>query len=303
MTFFTRRQTAARRLLAVARFGLLACLPSLPALAQHKPYEPLPVTYDRAAEADADLRVLIETLRGAVSRLDLASVDAELAPSVMVYECDADPAKACPEVALAPTTPVKITGVAKPVRVSKTASAKAEAKLAALAKLPPAQRLRAGLCCRDVPVQHITKAMREEAVLGFVGAALEEETLGAHPGLAGAVCLPAWPTFDRAKAAQMAVNADIENANLRVATAELSLREKPAKDASEVAKIAKGEAIAFVTDAADSLPDSWSAIALPAGGIGYTDEGGLGDLTPAGLCFARDAAGKWKISAAIQRHS
>ena len=99
------------------------------------------------------------------------------------------------------------------------------------------------------------------------------------------------------------MNADIENANLRVATADLSLREKPAKDAGESAKIAKGAAVAFVTDAAESLPDGWSAIALPAGGIGYTDEGGLADLTPAGLCFSRDSAGKWKISAAIQRHS
>ena len=286
-----------------ALFILAASLHAQPALAQHKPYEPLPVTYDTSAAADADLRALIETLRGAVSRQDLASVDAELAPSLIVYECDADPAKACPEVTAAPAAPVKITGVAKPVKVSKTASAKAEARLAALAKLAPAQRLRTGLCCRDVPVQHITRAMREEAVLGFIGAALEEETPGAHPDLAGAICLPAWPAFDRARAAQIAVNADIENANLRVATTDLTLREKPAKDAVEAAKIRKGDAVAFVSDAADSLPDSWSAIALPAGGVGYTDQGGLADLTPAGLCFVRDAAGNWKISAAIQRHS
>ena len=296
-----------------------AALPCCPALAQHKPYEPLAVTYDMSAQSDTDLHALIETLRAAVAQKNLAALDAALAPTLMVYECDADPVKPCPDLPLAAaatpgtlapglpapsaTASVKVTGLAKPVRASKAAALQTRARLAAMLKLPPAQRLRAGLCCRDVPAQHITKAMREEAVLGFVGATLEDETLGAHPDLPGAVCMPAWPAFDRAKAAQIAANADIENANLRAATAELVLRDKPEKDAAEVARIGKGAAVAFVTDAAAALPDGWSAVALAAGGLGYTDQGGLADLTPAGLCFAKDGAGVWKISAAVQRHS
>ena len=145
--------------------------------------------------------------------------------------------------------------------------------------------------------------MREEAVLGFVGAALEEETRGTHPDLPGSVCMPAAPVFDRARAAQIAASADVETGNLRVATTALTLRAKPAKNAEIAAIIASGEAIAFVTDAPEALPDGWSSIALPQGGVGFTDQGGLADLTPAGLCFAKDHTGKWKISAAVQRHS
>lgn len=277
---------------------------SSPASAQHKPYEPLAVAYDRAAETDASLKALIETLRAAVAQNNLAAVDAELSPALIAYDCDADPAKPCPENAIGSSpAPVKITGLAKPVRATRSLAAKADARAAALLKLPPPQRLRAGLCCRDVPAQHISKTMREEAVLGFVGAALEEETLGAHPDLPGSVCMPAAPVFDRAKAAQIAASADVETGNLRVATVALTLRAKPARDAEVTAIVASGQAVAFVTDAPEALPDGWSSIALPQGGVGFTDQGGLTDLTPAGLCFAKDDAGNWKISAAVQRHS
>ena len=131
-----------------------------PALAQHKPYEPLTVTYDMSAQNDADLHALIEALRAAVAQKDFAALDAALAPALMVYECDADPVKPCPDLPPAPPAPgsvapgapaasttasVKITGLAKPVRTSKAAAVKAGARLAAMLKLPPAQRLRAGL--------------------------------------------------------------------------------------------------------------------------------------------------------------
>lgn len=300
---FARARTA-------AALGCLSALAAAtPALGQHMPYEPLAVSYDTSAAEDAPLRALIETLRAAVAEKNLAAIDAELSPAVMAFECDADPVKPCPDLAPVPAVPaaapapVKIAGLSKPVRISRSVAARVDARLAAMLKLPPAQRLRAGLCCRDVPVQHITRAMREEAVLGFIGAALEEETIGAHPGLPGAACMPAWPVFDRAKAALLATSADIETGNLRVATTELALRGKPAKDAGEVARIGSGQIAAFVTDAVDSLPDGWSSIALPQGGLGFTDQGGLADLTPAGVCFAKDDAGKWKISAVIQRHS
>lgn len=287
--------------------ALLACTSS--SNAQHKPYAPLAVVLDRPTEADPALHILIERLRAAIAEKNLATIDAMLAPGLVTYECDADPTKFCPPLATpaaAPVVPtnVKITGLAKPVRVAKAGPTKPDARLLALAKLAPPQRLRMGLCCRDVPVQHVTKEMREEAVLGVVGAALEEEgTPGIHPDLPGSACLPAWPLFDRDKALQLALDADVEPVNLRVSTGELVLRDKPAQDAPEVARIAPGQVVAFVTDAVDSLPDGWNSIALPQGGLGFTDQGGMADLTPAGLCFARDAAGAWKISVVVQRHS
>ena len=293
------------------RFFLAVALPALcltsPGFAQHKPYTPVPVTYDRPVDADPALHSLIETLRAAIAAKNLGAIDAVLEPGLVTHECDADPTKACPPAA-APVAAVpspinvKVTGLAKPVRVAKAGPTKPDARLLALAKLSPPQRLRMGLCCRDVPIQHVTKDMREEAALGVVGAALEEEAPGTHPDLPGAVCLPAWPLFDRAKALQLALDADVEPANLRVSTAELVLREKPMRDAAEVARVAPGQAVPFITDAVDSLPDGWSSIALPQGGVGFTDQGDMADLTPAGLCFGKDGGG-WKISVVVQRHS
>ena len=295
----------ARHRRPIARSMLLAfALGATPAIAQHRPYETLHALYDRGAEADTELHALIESLRAAVARPDLGAIDAALAASVMPIECDGDPAKPCPQPSVAPAAaPIaddNKRGAAKAAKANKGAVAKPDPRSAQLLKLPPAQRMRSGLCCRDVPIQHVTAAMRDEALLGAVGAALEEETVGANPDLPGAACMPAMPIFDRAKAARLALAADVDNANLRVAAAELVLRDRPARGAAEVARIAAGEVAPLVTEAAAALPDGWNAIALPQGGIGYSDQGGLSDLTPAGLCFVKQA-GSWKIGAVVQR--
>ena len=295
-----RSRLRARACLCAVIFAALA---PQAARAQHKPYEPVGVAYDRGAEADAALRALVEALRASVAKADASAVDAALSPAAMPVECDADPAKACPPPpTAAPTEASKAGKAARPAKPAKAAAPKADPRLARLVKLPPAQRMRMGLCCRDVPIQHVTDAMREEALLGAVGAALEEETIGANPDLPGAACMPAMPIFDRVKAARLALDADVDNANLRVATTELVLRDRPARDAAEVARIAKGQVAPLVTEAAAALPDGWNSIALPQGGLGYTDQGGMSDLTPAALCFVNEKGG-WKIGAVIQRHS
>ena len=254
-----------------------ACIAASAAQGQQKPYEPVPVRFERAFDDDPGLKSLIDSLHSAIAEKDVKRLDGALDTNFMALECGPSPLQIC-----APAT----RGVVK-----------------SLARQPPAARLRAVLCCRDIAPKHVTKAMREEAVLGFVGAALEEGSLGTHPDLPGLACLPAWPLFDRAKASAIALAADIEPENLRVAMREIPLLDRPASGAAEVGKLPLGQIAPLVSDLPDSLPDGWTAIALPQGGLGYTDLLGLNEIAPGGLCFGKGTGGQWTIALTIQRRS
>ena len=95
--------------------------------------------------------------------------------------------------------------------------------------------------------------------------------------------------------------ADVEPQNLRVASTELALRAKPDKASAELLKIPAGRIVPLVTLGQEGLAAGWNAIALPTGGLGFSDQGGLSDLTPAALCFAKPKAGSWGLSLLIQR--
>lgn len=256
---------------------LASGIASSAAQAQQKPYEPVPVRYERPFDADPALKSLIDSLHSAIAEKDLKRLDAALDTNFMALECGPSPVQIC-----APAT----KGVVK-----------------SLAKQAAPARLHAVLCCRDIAPKNITKAMREEAVFGFVGAALEEDSLGTHPDLPGLACLPAWPLFERAKASAIAKAADIDPENLRVTMREIPLLERPANGAAEVAKLPQGQIAPLVSDLPESLPDGWTAIALPQGGLGYTDLLGLNEIAPGGLCFGKTAAGQWTIALTIQRRS
>ena len=260
-------------------FGVPALLLAAagPAHAQAKPYEPATVTYERPFDTDTALKNLIDSLHRAIAEKDLKILDAALSPSFIALDCSPDPTKPC----------------GLPVKTAAKATA----------KLPAPARLRAALCCRDIAPNHITKAMREEAVLGFVAAALEEDSIGTHPDLPGLACVPAWPLFDRAKASAIATAADVEPGNLRVTGHEIALLLLPAASAGESARLPAGQIAPLVSDLPDSLPDGWTAIALPQGGIGYTDQLGLNEIAPGGLCFGKNAKGDWDIALTIQRRS
>lgn len=256
---------------------LAAGLAAAPAMAQPKPYAPLEVAYDRAVEADAGLAPAIETLRKAVAERNFAEIYASLAPNFTAIECEGDPTKPC-----APNV---------------------KAYVRSDAKLKPPQRLRQALCCRDIAPARISETLRQESVLGLVGGALEEEGAGSPPFAPGLACLPAWPKFDLGKAAAIALAADVDKENLRVTTRELVMLGQPKNDAPELARLPPGQIAPLVTDLPDSLPDGWTAIALPQGGVAYTRMLGLADLTPSGVCLAKDAGGAWRISLTIQRRS
>ena len=258
--------------LKLAAIGLV--LSATPALAEPKPYTPLDATIT-PTPADAELFALQAALKTAVEKQDTKIIDAAILPGFMGLTCSSDPRKACMKGARGVT-------------------------LAAPAS-PPAARLRAATCCSDIPLAEQTPKLKNELMIGILGALLAEETSSLHPDQPGLVCQPSLPGYDRAKAEKMAKAADVEPQNLRVASTELTLRAKPDKTSAEVLKIPAGRIVPLVTLGQEGLAAGWNAIALPTGGLGFSDQGALSDLTPAALCFAKPKAGSWGLSLLIQR--
>lgn len=259
------------------RYGFIAAacaLGALPASAEPKPYTPVAVGYARDIGADAGLKAVVQKLKAAVEARDMAALDAALAADFTVMSCASNPAASC-----APG--------AKGVSAAKGKT--------------PGERLRAGLCCGDTPKKQINEALRVETALGLVGAALAEETIGGLASLPGSACLPAPAAYASAGAAATAKAADVEPSNLRVTSAEVVLRHKPDAAAPEAARIPAGRIAPLVTLGQEGLAAGWTAIALPQGGIGFTQQLVFDDLATPALCFAKDAAGSWKIKLMIER--
>jgi len=255
--------------------GALLALGIVPAAAQvPRPYQQVPVTYDRTAAADPALTALVAKLKESVGNSNLDPVFAALSANVAVISCPADPLAAC--------APGK-RGVRQTPQ-----------------SLSPTERLRQGLCCGDMPEAEITEEIRVETVTGQLAAALEADSIGAHPDLLGLACLPAWPILDRVRAIAAVRATGIERENLRVTTEEIILRTRPAEDAPEAMRLPAGQIAPFMTDLAENVPDGWYAIALPKGGLGYSDQVGLNELAPSGLCFTREGDA-WKIALFVMR--
>ncbi|MBN9085001.1 MAG: hypothetical protein J0I16_26115 [Rhizobiales bacterium] len=262
-------------LLAGFMFATSTCALTSAAYAQApRAYQAVPVTFDHSAAGDPDLTALIVTLKESVGNSDLDPLFKALSANVAVITCPVDP--------LVPCAPGK-RGIRQ-----------------APANLSPTERIRQGLCCTGMAKNEITEDLRKETVTGLIAAALEAESIGAHPDVPGLACLPAWPIFDRAKAEAAVRATRIDKENLRVTTEELVLRAKPAADAPEAARLPAGQIAPFMTDLDQPPPDGWYAIALPQGGIGYSDQVGLNELTPSGLCFAKETSG-WKIALFVMR--
>lgn len=245
-----------------------------PARAEPTPYQPAEAAFARAVADDAGLRAELHRLRGAIEARDMAALDAALAADFALLTCGTDPTKPCAEGAKGA---VPASG--------KTAK----------------ERLRAGLCCGDMPKKEITEAVRVETVLGLVGALLAEESIAAHPALPGSACLPAPPAYDFAAAAAIARAADVEPANLRVTSGEAVLRQKPDAAAPEAARLPAGRLAPLATLGQEGLAPGWIAIALPQGGLGFTRDLVFEELAAPGLCLTKNASGAWKIRLITQR--
>lgn len=231
---------------------------------------------------EPELAALIGRLTAAVAEGRAGAVDAEIAPDVAAYDCYLDA-----------TAPCRRRGAARPAGKSGKAASGPAAP----------QRLREALCCADIAPAKITPKLRDESLLGFIGAALEPETLGRSPIDPGLLCAPAAPLFDAEAARRIAEAARVDREDLRLAQEALTLREAPRKDAPIVATLPAGAVAPMVTEATQALPSGWSAVAAPDGRLGFTDQLALGDLGASALCFARDTTGRWRISAVAERKS
>lgn len=253
---------------------LAAALLGGAAHAEPKPYAEAEVGFARDVGRDPDLRATIERLRDAVEARDISIVDAALAEDFTVLSCGLDPTQPC---------------------------AAGAAGVVAAAGKTAKDRLRAGLCCGDLPKKDITEEIRAETVMGLAGAMLASETIGANPNLPGSACLPAWPNYDLAAAAAIAKAADVEPENLRVTSSEVVLRVRAEPGAPELARIPAGRIAPLATLGQEGLAPGWTAIALPKGGLGYTQQLAFEDLTAPALCLVKSAAGAWAIKLITQR--
>lgn len=256
-----------------ATLALFAMLASGAAAQTAKPYKPVAVTYDRAAENDADLAALLQDTRAAVDARDAAALAALLSDRFVALDCPANPLKAC--------GPGKARAVG-----AKTAR--------------PVDRLRLAMCCEGKPSPEMPEAAQNDTMFAILAANLGAGGLGANPDAKGEVCAPALPRFDRAKAAAAAKAAGVEPENLRVASLAIPLRGKPAPGAEAVSQLDPGDLAPLVTDLTGNTPSGWNAIAMTDGAIGYTDALGLEELTPGAICFGKDK-GRWRIVSTIQR--
>jgi hypothetical protein len=239
-----------------------------------KPFDAVQATYDRSVENDTALKARIETIRQAVTAHTLAPIEAMTSSGYVPLSCPIDPLAPC--------------GPGQPKTVGKLQGR-------------PADRLRVALCCEgDVPAD-LSKQDQEEAVIGFFATVLEENSVSAHPDIPGSACLPALAKFDHAKAAKAVKAAGIDPENLRVAGADIQLREKPAEDAPVALEIKPGDLLPLVVELTMSIPAGWNSIAMPKGGPGFTDQVGINELTPPAVCFLKAPNGEWQIAFTIQR--
>jgi hypothetical protein len=239
-----------------------------------KPYEAIQATYDRSVESDPALKARIETLRQAVSAHTLAPIEAMLSSGYVALSCTIDP--------LAPCGPGHAKTLGKP-------------------QMKAAERLRSALCCEGEVPADLSKQDQEETVIGFFATVLEENSVSVHPDLPGTACLPGLAKFDHVKAAKAVKAAGIDPENLRVAGADIQLRQKPAEDAPVAQEVKPGDLLPLVVELTMSIPAGWNSIAMPKGGLGFTDQVGINELTPPAVCFLRVPSGEWQIAFTIQR--
>jgi hypothetical protein len=239
-----------------------------------KPYEAIQATYDRGVANDPALKARIETLRQAVNNHSLTAIEAMIATGYVPLSCANDP--------LVPCGPGHSKTIGKP-------------------QMKEADRLRIALCCEgDVPAD-VSRQDQDETVIGFFATVLEENSVSSHPDVPGSACLPALAKFDRAKAAKAVKAAGIDPENMRVAGADIQLREKPAEEAPIALEIKPGDLLPLVVELTMTIPAGWNSIALPKGGLGFTDQVGINELTPPAVCLLKNANGEWQIAFTIQR--
>ena len=301
-------------------------------LAAGNSFAPLSARFDRAAEADASLQDFLSHFRDAIATGDIAFVDTVLAQRFAVLTCGDSGLESCapgkPAARSAPgATPTErlraglgalpvATGAdadddADPDEVADDPKMNPEAATAGSpapgSAVVPASPAPAAVPPAPAPTESpdpnkpaAGPRTIEDVVIGQLSGMIDGTTLGTHPDLPGLACLPAWPLFDRAAAKKIATTASVDDSDLRIASNVTPVRTAPKLEAEVLATLPVGAIVPLVNDRFGDVPPGWSALALPDGRVGWSDDLGLDELDPVGPCFVKEN-GAWKLALVILR--
>lgn len=247
------------------------------ALAQDGPlrrYKPVIVGIDDKGADDAELVALIDNLKQAVRKRDVAAIRNAAAPTLAIVT---------PPVGFPPANapkPLKLDGEPSgPQRLDK-----AIALLAGEGE-PDRKRL-------------------DALILATVAEALSSGTIGRSALVRGALCAPAEPKFNRGQVLAIAEAAGEVPDNLVILIEETVFLEKPDTAAAAIATLKPGSVVPFVEGAvegADGKRD-WYAIGLPTGRRGYAKGDRSTSFEATRLCFTKEGpkdSAAWAISTVI----
>lgn len=236
-----------------------------------KPYEAVVVTYDTAGTDDAELKVLIESLKKATLSGDIATLKASAAPEVKIYSVMIGFPDATPPEALSDPE-----------------------------KRPGDQRLDDAAALTTSGNVDYSREDLDGLVVDLFGNALDEGTLGHSKTAKGAICSPAEPVFDRDKALAVADAAGVPAGNLWILSEATEFREKPSADAPVLATLAAGTIVPFQEGSVEGEDGEgdWYSVVLPSAKIGYA----LNDISrgfqATSVCYGK-VDGKWAVTAVI----
>ena len=110
------------------------------------------------------------------------------------------------------------------------------------------------------------------------------------------------PTVDRPKLKALAKLLDLEPTAFRLAAAPVAAKTRADRAAPVVATLPKGAVIPLLTGPGVTAPAGWTALALPAGGVGFAEGVTLDELAPETLCV-RPTRERWRLALLIGRQN
>ena len=256
-----RQKSVMHRALSAAVLVLIASAARAQAPVKTAAYDLLIVTSAAPAPAAAEV---FAPLRAAVAAKDAKRLGALLAPDFAALSCSADPT--------APCAPGRVPSV----RAGKT----------------PLDKLRLALCCGGKDDKSGDQKTRDEAMWGLLDSLLTVAALPAPSAeLGNAVCLPALPAIDRAKAKALAKALDLEPSTFRIAAMPIEAKASADRVAAIATMLPKGALVPSVINPGTVVPAGWIALALPAGGVGFAEGVTLEEVAPEALCVRQGHEG------------
>lgn len=262
----------------IRRFPLAAAavllLGASGAMAEPKPYEAVTVTYDKTGSDDAGLKTFIESLQAAVAAGDVETLKAAVPGGLKIYS----PLIGFPEE-------------------------KPQPALRNPEDHPGQERLDQAAILTTSSEADYSREDLDSLIVDLFGMALEPATVGTSKIAEGALCSPAEPVFDRAKALAIADAADVPAGNLWVLSEKTDFHEKPDAASPVVEALPAGSIVPFLqgsvaAEGADEGDEDWYSVALPSGKTGYGANDDSLSFQSVAICYGK-VDEQWAVTAVI----